>query len=234
MLHYALRVKQWEGEILDESRLTSWVSTVRLMAQGYHLRMLSRVRELCENHIIYPPHDSVFAALELVSFDAVKVIILGQDPYHGPNQAHGLSFSVPAGVSAPPSLRNILKEVAQDVGPSALASTDLTPWATQGVLLLNAILTVEAGRPGSHSELGWLALTDGIIEALSEGREHLVFILWGRFAQSKQTAIDNRRHLVLTAAHPSPFSAHRGFFGSRHFSRANAYLELHGREPIQW
>ncbi len=185
---------------------------------------------------IYPPEGCVFAALELVPFDAVKVVILGQDPYHGENQAHGLAFSVPDGVRLPPSLRNILKEVAQDVGTSAgsVVSTDLTGWATQGVLLLNAILTVEAGQPGSHRALGWLALTDALIEALSEGREHLVFMLWGQFAQSKQGKIDGRRHLILTAPHPSPFSAYRGFFGSGHFSRANAYLEAHGREPIRW
>jgi uracil-DNA glycosylase len=219
---------------LDESELTSWVAAVRLMAEGYHTKMLDRVCRLREDRTLYPPADRVFAALELVPFHAVKVVILGQDPYHGEHQAHGLAFSVPEGVPEPPSLRNVFKEVARDAGSSSLESTDLTRWAVQGVLLLNAILTVEAGKPGSHRDLGWLALTDGIIEALSAGREHVVFMLWGRFAQSKQSQIDARRHLILTAAHPSPFSAHRGFFGSGHFSKANAYLQEHGHEPILW
>jgi uracil-DNA glycosylase len=221
---------------MGDMDLISWVSAVRLMAEGYHTQMLAKVGKLRADRVIYPPEGSVFTALELVPFDAVKVVILGQDPYHGENQAHGLAFSVPDGVRTPPSLRNIFKEVARSGGEAASpsCSTDLTRWATQGVLLLNAILTVEARRPGSHSELGWLALTDNIIEALNAGREHLVFMLWGQYAQSKQDKIDGHRHLILAAAHPSPFSAHRGFFGSDHFSKANSYLEAHGRIPIRW
>lgn len=220
----------------EAAGLASWVAAVPLMAQGYHAEMASRARDLREHATIYPPQDRIFHALELTSFDAVKVVILGQDPYHGAGQAHGLAFSVPEGVTPPPSLRNILKEVAQDVYAGRLPSpaTDLSRWARQGVLLLNAILTVEAGKPGSHEALGWLALTDAIIAALSARQARLVFMLWGRFAQSKRDKIDDRRHLVLTAPHPSPLSAHRGFFGSGHFSGANAYLEAHGQTPIRW
>jgi uracil-DNA glycosylase len=221
---------------LEETALASWVAAVPLMAEGYHKQLLSRVDELRKECTIYPPKGRVLAVLELVPFDAVKVVILGQDPYHGENQAQGLAFSVPEGVAMPPSLRNIFREVGRDVGmrQSSHPSTDLTRWTTEGVLLLNTILTVEAGKPGSHRELGWLALTDAIIQSLSEGREHLVFMLWGRFAQSKQDRINHRRHLILTAAHPSPLSAHRGFLGSGHFSAANAYLQAHGQEPIRW
>jgi uracil-DNA glycosylase len=206
------------------------------MQAGYHLEMLAKVNALRRTRTVYPPEGEVFAALALTPFEAVNVVIVGQDPYHGPHQAHGLAFSVPESVKAPPSLRNILKEIADDVYGSLppSSSTDLSRWATQGVLLLNASLTVEAGAAGSHARLGWTALTDAIISELSEQRDHLVFLLWGRYAQSKASLIDGQRHLVLTAPHPSPLSAYRGFFGCRHFSQANAYLEAHGHAPIIW
>ncbi len=182
---------------------------------------------------VYPPPGQLFRAFELCPVHQVKVVILGQDPYHGPGQAHGLSFSVPAGVRPPPSLRNIAKELASDTGET-LVSGDLTPWAEHGVLLLNAVLTVEVGKPASHQGKGWEAFTDVIIQRLASTQEHLVFILWGNYAKQKAALIDEARHLVLTSVHPSPFSAERGFFGSKPFSRANAYLIQHGKEPIRW
>lgn len=221
---------------MDASHLDTWTENVPLMQAGYHRELLNKVSALRETETIYPPKGQVLYALKVIPFDAVKVVIVGQDPYHGAGQAHGLAFSVPEEVKAPPSLRNIFKEVAQDVYDGTLPtySTDLSRWAKQGVLLLNASLTVEAGNAGSHSKLGWMALTDGIIAALSEEREDLAFMLWGRFAQSKADLIDAERHLILEAAHPSPFSAYRGFFGCEHFSKANAYLRAHGKEPIDW
>jgi uracil-DNA glycosylase len=191
------------------------------------------VRTAYQTRTVYPPPAQLFRAFNLCPVDRVKVVILGQDPYHGPGQAHGLSFSVPAGVVLPPSLRNIAKELASDTGEK-LASGDLTRWAEQGVLLLNAVLTVEAGQPASHQGKGWEVFTDGVIARLSASCEHVVFVLWGKYAQQKATLIDQARHLVIASAHPSPFSADRGFFGSRPFSRANAYLAQHGKTPIQW
>lgn len=187
--------------------------------------------------VVYPPSDRIFAALDLCPLDRVKVVIIGQDPYHGPNQAHGLCFSVQPGVEQPPSLANIFREINDDLGRERrLDGTRccLEPWARQGVLLLNAVLTVERGRAGSHRDRGWETFTDRVVEVLSREREHLVFMLWGSYAQKKGAGIDRRRHLVLTAPHPSPLSAHRGFFGCRHFSKANAYLEAHGVAPIDW
>jgi uracil-DNA glycosylase len=221
---------------MDRSHLETWTENVPLMQEGYHRELLEKVNAMRETETIYPPQGQVLYALKVTPFDAVQVVIVGQDPYHGAGQAHGLAFSVPEDVKAPPSLRNIFKEVAQDVYDGTLPtySTDLSRWAQQGVLLLNASLTVEAGNAGSHSKLGWMELTDGIIAALSKHREHLIFMLWGRFAQSKADLIDGDRHLILEAAHPSPFSAYRGFFGCEHFSKANAYLKAHGREPIDW
>lgn len=221
---------------MTASDLSSWISAVPLMEEGYHCDMLAKVNALRETRTIYPPEGRVFFALEVTSFDEVKVVIVGQDPYHGPGQAHGLAFSVPDAVAAPPSLRNIFKEVADDIydGEMPARSTDLTRWAEQGVLLLNASLTVDAGKAGSHADLGWIGLTDAIIHQLSEQRDHLVFVLWGRYAQSKRSLIDTDRHLVLDAPHPSPLSAYRGFFGCGHFSEANAYLRKHGRGPIVW
>lgn len=191
------------------------------------------VRTAYQTRTVYPPPAQLFRAFDLCPVDRVKVVILGQDPYHGPGQAHGLSFSVPAGVTLPPSLRNIAKELQADTG-EVLSSGDLTRWAEQGVLLLNAVLTVEAGQPASHQGKGWEVFTDGVIRRLADAQEHLVFVLWGKYAQQKAALIDDSRHLVISSAHPSPFSAERGFFGSKPFSRANAYLTQHGKTPIQW
>ncbi len=207
-----------------------------MLRDGRAEALIQRVEKLRQTRAIYPPGDRVFRALELTPFNDVRAVILGQDPYHGEGQAHGLAFSVPDGVKAPPSLRNIFKEVANDIygGAPPAFSTDLERWARQGVLLLNSSLTVEAGRAGSHQKLGWHALTDQIVETLSQHRRYLVFILWGAHAQSKRALIDADRHRVLESAHPSPLSAYRGFFGCRHFSQANAYLAAHEQAPITW
>jgi len=216
--------------------IKTWENAIPLMKTGYHQQLLEKTNNLRQTRTLYPPADHVFYALEVTPFPQVQVVIVGQDPYHGEGQAHGLAFSVPEGIPAPPSLKNIFKEIQQDVynGASQAASTDLTRWAEQGVLLLNTILTVEAHKPGSHKKLGWQALTDAIIEGLSQQRAHLVFMLWGAHAQSKQPRIDTTQHLVLTAPHPSPLSAYRGFMGCGHFSKANAYLKQHQGRPIQW
>jgi len=221
---------------MKSRNLQTWETAVPLMGTGYHREMLAKTTTLRESRTVYPPADRVLFALEALAFGDVKVVIVGQDPYHGPGQANGLAFSVPNGVKAPPSLRNILREIGDDVygGEPPVRSTDLGDWACQGVLLLNASLTVEDGKAGSHRALGWLALTDAIIAQLSARRDHLVFLLWGKFAQSKRDVIDGRRHLVLEAPHPSPLSAYRGFFGCRHFSKANTYLSTHRRAPIAW
>lgn len=188
--------------------------------------------------VIYPPGPLIFNALNSTPFDTVKVVILGQDPYHGPGQAHGLSFSVPDGVALPPSLLNIYKEITADIGTSAPGerpgSGNLQPWVEQGVLLLNAVLTVERGNAGAHQGKGWERFTDRVVSELDKGRDGLVFMLWGSYAQKKGAAIDQSRHLVLKAPHPSPLSAHRGFFGCRHFSKANSWLSARGLEPINW
>lgn len=184
---------------------------------------------------VYPPPKAIFRAFELCPFDKVKVIIIGQDPYHGAGQANGLSFAVAEDVRVPPSLKNIFKELENDLGtPLEHTDGDLTRWARQGVLLLNATLTVRAQAPGSHQDKGWELFTDAAIAALSDKREHLVFLLWGNYAKKKGERIDRERHLVLEAAHPSPFAAHSGFFGCKHFSQANTYLEEHGENPIDW
>lgn len=185
--------------------------------------------------IIYPPSKQIFSALNTTPLANVKVVILGQDPYHGPNQANGLSFSVQKGIALPPSLRNIFHELHTDLGIPAPRHGDLTKWAKQGVLLLNSVLTVEAGQPTSHQKQGWEAFTDEVIDVLNEQREHVVFILWGAYAQRKGQRINRDRHLVLTAAHPSPLAANRGgFFGCKVFSKTNQYLKQHGIEPIDW
>jgi uracil-DNA glycosylase len=184
--------------------------------------------------VIYPPGPEIFAAFDHTPFDAVRVVILGQDPYHGPGQAHGLCFSVRPGVAIPPSLDNIFKEISRDLGLPRPDHGCLTPWADRGVLLLNAVLTVERGQAGSHQGKGWEGFTDAAIEALNRERENLVFLLWGSYAQRKGRLIDTRRHCVLTSVHPSPLSAHRGFLGCGHFSAANAWLEQHGQAPIDW
>lgn len=184
--------------------------------------------------IIYPHGKNIFNAFNSTPFDAVKVVILGQDPYHGPGQAHGLCFSVFPGVPFPPSLLNIFKEIQQDQGIPVPPHGCLQSWAEQGVLLLNATLTVEQGRAGSHQGKGWETFTDQAITALNREREGLVFLLWGSYAQQKGALIDGRKHLVLKSPHPSPLSAHRGFFGNRHFSKANEWLAQRGQQPIDW
>lgn len=183
---------------------------------------------------IYPPGPEIFAAFEHTPFERVRVVILGQDPYHGPGQAHGLCFSVRPGVRVPPSLENIFKEIQRDLGIPRPAHGCLTAWADRGVLLLNAVLTVEEGRAGSHQGKGWEGFTDAAIEALNREREGLVFLLWGAYAQRKGQLIDGHRHCVLSSVHPSPLSAHRGFLGCGHFSAANRYLTAHGQAPIDW
>lgn len=190
--------------------------------------------ELKKGKRIYPRAQDWFAALDLTKFDDVRVVIVGQDPYHGPGQAHGLSFSVREGVPFPPSLQNIFKEMQNDVGLPIPANGDLSKWAERGVLLLNAVLTVEQSRAASHQKKGWEEFTDRIIHLLNDEKENLVFVLWGAYAQKKGAFIDRKRHFVLETAHPSPLSAHRGFFGSRPFSKINKYLTSKGLEPIDW
>ncbi len=192
------------------------------------------VAELAAGRGFFPPGRRVFNALRLTPLDDVRVVILGQDPYHGRGQAMGLAFSVPAGVPPPPSLRNIFVELGTDLGLPAPGTGDLTPWAERGVLLLNSVLTVAPGSPASHAGKGWEAFTDRVIAELSARREGIVFLLWGRYAQQKGAIVDATRHHMLTAAHPSPYSASSGFFGCRHFSRANALLEDGGRPPVDW
>jgi uracil-DNA glycosylase len=191
------------------------------------------VAEVGSGRRFFPPADRVFNAFTLTPFDAVRVVVLGQDPYHGPGQAMGLCFSVPPGVPQPPSLQNIFKELSADLSLPVPSTGDLTLWAERGVLLLNAVLTVSPRQPGSHAGKGWEQFTDRAVRELSERREGIVFLLWGKYAQQKGEVVDRTRHHVLTAAHPSPYSA-SGFFGCRHFSQANALLEAAGREPVDW
>lgn len=198
-------------------------------------RLAEFVREEYQEKKIFPPPQDVFRAFWLTPFSKVKVVILGQDPYHGEGQAHGLSFSVPAGVAVPPSLQNIYKEIAADLGiEKKQDSGNLEDWAKQGVFLLNAILTVVAHSPASHRGQGWEEFTDTVIKTLSDKRENLVFILWGNYARGKKALIDQSKHLIIESPHPSPFSAYSGFFGSRPFSKCNEYLKSHGQEPIKW
>ena len=191
-------------------------------------------QEKAAGKIIYPPSPLIFNAFNKTPFDKVRVVIIGQDPYHGPEQAHGLSFSVPKGIALPPSLKNIFKEIEADLAIKMSGKGDLTPWAEQGVLLLNATLTVEMANAGSHQKRGWEAFTDAAISALNKHREGLVFVLWGSYAQKKGEIIDTNKHLVFTSPHPSPLSAHRGFFGNHQFSQINAYLSARGETPIHW
>lgn len=191
-------------------------------------------QEKAAGKIIYPPGPLIFNAFNHTPFEKVKVVIIGQDPYHGPDQAHGLSFSVPKGVDLPPSLQNIFKEIAADLNIKMSRNGDLTTWAEQGVLLLNATLTVEQAKAGAHQNKGWEQFTDAAIAALNQHREHLVFVLWGSYAQKKGNVIDAKRHLVLKSVHPSPLSAHRGFFGNHQFSTINQYLIDHQQTPINW
>lgn len=191
-------------------------------------------QEKAAGKTIYPPGPLIFNAFNHTPFEKVKVVIIGQDPYHGPGQAHGLSFSVPQGVDLPPSLLNIYKEIAADLNIKMSRNGDLTPWADQGVLLLNATLTVAQAQAGSHQNKGWEQFTDAAIAALNARREGLVFVLWGSYAQKKGAIIDESKHLVLKSVHPSPLSAHRGFFGNRQFSTINQYLIQRGQTPIDW
>jgi uracil-DNA glycosylase len=214
----------------------SWKAALKPeFAKSYFQNIVTFLKtEKMANRTIYPPGALIFNAFNTTSFDNVKVVILGQDPYHGPGQAHGLCFSVSNGVPPPPSLVNIFKELQSDVGVAIPDHGNLTKWAEQGVLLLNASLTVRAAEPMSHSQIGWAEFTDNVIKKISEEKEHVVFILWGKFAGAKQVLIDETKHLVLKAAHPSPLSAYSGFFGCRHFSKANDYLMRNGRDPINW
>lgn len=200
----------------------------------YFKRLTDFVRNEYAAKTIYPPAKLIFNAFNRCPFDKVKVVIVGQDPYHAPGQANGLCFSVNAGVRLPPSLVNIYKEIEMDLGIPAPRSGNLMRWAEQGVLLLNATLTVQAHRAGSHQGKGWEEFTDAAIRCLAEEREHLVFILWGAYAQRKGAGIDANKHLILKSPHPSPLSSHRGFFGNKHFSKANAYLSAHNKKPIDW
>ncbi len=201
----------------------------------YFKELTEFVRSEYKNETVYPGPKNIFRAFDLCPFDKVKVVILGQDPYHGVGQANGLSFAVNEGTALPPSLQNIFKEIESDIGaPFTHRSGDLSRWATQGVLLLNATLTVRAHSAGSHQKKGWEEFTDAAIKALSDEREHLVFILWGNYARQKGAHIDRSKHLVIESAHPSPFSAYNGFFGSKPFSKANEYLVAHGEQPISW
>ncbi|HBK32207.1 uracil-DNA glycosylase [Limibacterium fermenti] len=200
----------------------------------YFKQLTDFVREEYRARTIYPPAKLIFNAFDCCPFDKVKVVIVGQDPYHEPGQAHGLCFSVNEGIQIPPSLVNIYKEIQDDLGVPVPRSGNLERWCRQGVLLLNATLTVQAHRAGSHQHKGWEEFTDAAIRHLANEREHVVFLLWGSYAQRKGENIDTNRHLVLKSPHPSPLSAHRGFFGNKHFSKANAYLIANGEEPIEW
>ncbi len=200
----------------------------------YFEELTKFVKDEYKTSTVYPPPKFIFNALDSVPVDKVKVVILGQDPYHGPGQAHGLSFSVPDGVTLPPSLQNIYKEIESDLGRKKHLSGNLESWSKQGVLLLNATLTVRAGQAGSHQNKGWELFTDAVIHHLAEAKDHLVFILWGNYAQRKGAFIDTSKHLVIKSAHPSPLSAFNGFFGSRPFSQTNDYLKTHGETEIDW
>ncbi len=200
----------------------------------YFSRLTDFVKNEYSKYTVYPPGKLIFNAFNSCPFDKVKVVIIGQDPYHEPGQAHGLCFSVNDGVSFPPSLQNIFKEIQEDLGTPPPASGNLTRWTEEGVLLMNATLTVRAHQAGSHQNKGWETFTDAAIKHLAEERENLVFILWGSYAQKKGAVINRNKHLVLSSAHPSPLSAYRGFFGNKHFSKANSYLIEHGKEPIVW
>jgi uracil-DNA glycosylase len=214
----------------------SWLKQIKAeFDQPYMTALKSFLQvEYDTGQIVYPPMEDMFNAFAQTPFDRVKVVILGQDPYHGEGQAHGLAFSVKNGVRLPPSLRNIYKEIEAEFGGPMPKGGDLTGWARQGVLLLNATLTVRAGLAGSHQKKGWEEFTDAVIRAVNDHREHIVFMLWGAYAQKKGAFIDHQRHLVLKSAHPSPLSAHNGFFKNGHFKKANEYLVNHGQQAIDW
>ena len=216
-------VNDWESVLKEEFK------------KKYFLDLIQFLKKQKEgNKIIYPDQENIFKAFQLTTIKNIKVVILGQDPYHGDGQAHGLSFSVPEGVKLPPSLKNILKELESDLNVNVRTSGDLSHWAEQGVLLLNAVLTVEAGLANSHQGKGWEQFTDEIIKYISSVKKNVVFILWGSYAQKKKSLIDDRKHFIIEGVHPSPLSSYRGFFGSRPFSKTNQYLKSHGIEEIQW
>ncbi|WP_242929362.1 uracil-DNA glycosylase [Pontibacter vulgaris] len=214
--------ESWQNVLQDE------------FEKPYFKNLVSFVKDEYSSQKVYPPGNQIFNAFEMCPFEDVKVVILGQDPYHGPNQANGLAFSVKDEVRVPPSLLNIFKEIKSDLGKDMPTTGNLERWAKQGVLLLNATLTVRAANAGSHQKKGWEEFTDAVVKKVNDLKEGVVFMLWGAYAQKKGAFIDRKKHLVLEAAHPSPFAADRGFFGTRHFSKANAYLVAHGKEPIEW
>lgn len=221
--------------MIDVQIEASWKEQLATeFSKDYFRQLTAFVRQEYKSNTIYPPGKLIFNAFQLCPFEQVKVVILGQDPYHGPEQAHGLCFSVNDGIPFPPSLRNIFQEINNDIGISIPTTGNLTHWAKQGVLLLNATLTVRANEAGSHQRKGWEEFTDAAIQALALQKEHLVFILWGSYAQKKGAFIDPNKHLILRSVHPSPLSAHRGFFGNKHFSQTNSYLRAHGLKEIVW
>jgi uracil-DNA glycosylase len=212
----------WKSKLQDE------------FGKEYFIKLTGFVKEEYKTSTVYPPGGLIFNAFNLCPFENVKAVIIGQDPYHGPGQAHGLCFSVRDGVDFPPSLINIFKEIESDIGLPRPKNGNLERWASQGVLLLNATLTVRAHQAGSHQKKGWEQFTDSVITSLNSGKKHIVFFLWGAYAQKKGESIDRSKHLVLESVHPSPLSASRGFFGNRHFSRCNDFLKEHGENPIYW
>ncbi len=214
--------KSWQNLLKDEFVKNYWKNLSGFLKSEYN------------KNTVYPKLEHIFSAFSFTPFKEVKVVILGQDPYHGPKQAHGLSFSVPEGIKIPPSLRNIYKEIKTDIGGKVPESGNLESWAKQGVLLLNSTLTVQSGAAGSHQKKGWEEFTDTVIKKISDKKEGVVFILWGSYAQSKKNLIDNTKHLILESPHPSPLSAHRGFFGCKHFNKTNAYLKSKGKGEIRW
>jgi len=214
---------------------SSWLEVLKdEFRQPYFIEIKKFLLEDKKKYRVFPPGQLIFNAFNLTPFDKVKIVIIGQDPYHGYGQAHGLCFSVPKGVAKPPSLQNIFKELKEDLNINPPDHGDLSGWAKQGVFLLNAILTVRENTPESHRNIGWENFTNAAIKNLSDKKEHLVFMLWGAYAQEKEKLIDNKKHLILKAAHPSPFSANRGFFGCHHFSKANQYLIANNIDPIKW
>ena len=221
-----------------ESRIklsSSWKKKIGgLLEEDWFLKLCNFVKEEYLSKTIFPPPKKMFSALDLCSFEDINVVIIGQDPYHGEGQADGMCFSVPEGVKTPPSLKNIYKEIESDIGKKTVEGGNLEYWAKQGVLLLNSILTVVAHSPSSHRDKGWERFTDGIIKKISDEKEVVVFILWGNYAKSKSELIDQEKHFILKAPHPSPFSAYSGFFGCRHFSKTNEYLISKGKQPIRW
>ena len=221
---------------MDVKIEASWKEILKHeFTKPYFLQVATHLKtERATGALVYPPGQLIFNAFNTTPFDKVKVVILGQDPYHGPGQAMGLSFSVPDGVPPPPSLVNIYKELHADIGMPIPKTGNLTKWAKQGVFLLNAMLTVRANEPASHAKIGWMDFTDGVIRKISDEKKGVVFLLWGKFAQEKQVLIDETKHYVLKASHPSPFSADKGFFGCKHFSRTNELLMMQGLDVIDW